>query len=227
MGEQEFEHKIFLSHSSAQKPFVEQLYKDLEALDYSVFFDQANHMLPKGQILNTHILDVAKRCHVAVVVLSREYFISKWPMLELAEFVRAMGSENKSLTLFPLFYKASASDLSDKSIQDTWLPIWEKFRKDGARVDLEDWAMAIQTLRRVNGLIFDGSSEVKYRDAIVNAIVQIMPPNLLYDTSTIFGYDRICKVSTNKVIPGMHSIVRSVFEYLNNSWTKLQGLQLL
>lgn len=187
--------------------------KYLEAHNVYPFFDQRSDSLPKGKKFSTLILDAARKCRVAVVVLSEEYLSSKWPMLELAEFVRARGSENKNLDLLPLFYKASVGDLSDESIKNKWRPRWMKLvGSDDARVDLEDWTRALRVLRGINGLSFDkfGNSKESYRDAVVKEIFRLAPPDLLYDTSKIFGWSRICEVSERGFETHMASIVHGL-----------------
>ncbi|KAG0606186.1 hypothetical protein M758_9G120800 [Ceratodon purpureus] len=191
--------KIFLSHSGAQKPFVEQLCKELERHNRYPFFDQRDDSLPKGKKFAPLIFDAAKECKVAVVVLSREYLTSTWPMLELVEFVRAKRSENKSLELLPLFYKASVADLSEESIKNEWRPRWMDLvrpSRDRDRDDIADeWAAAVRELRRVNGLTVEqlGKSEARYREEIVKHITKLVPSDILHDTSGISGCDRICK----------------------------------
>ena len=95
---------MFLSHSGAQKDYVRQLCKDLEAETYYPFFDQRSSSLLKGKKIAPEIIAAAQQCYVAVVVLSKGYLTSKWPMLEPVEFVKAMKSgDNSELELFPLF----------------------------------------------------------------------------------------------------------------------------
>ncbi|KAG0606188.1 hypothetical protein M758_9G120900 [Ceratodon purpureus] len=199
--------KIFLSHSGAQKPFVEQLCKELERHNRYPFFDQRDDSLPKGKKFAPLIFDAAKECKVAVVVLSREYLTSTWPMLELVEFVRAKRSENKSLELLPLFYKASVADLSEESIKNEWRPRWMDLvrpSRDRDRDDIADeWAAAVRELRRVNGLTVEqlGKSEARYREEIVKHITKLVPSDILHDTSGISGCDRICKELAGKFLP--------------------------
>lgn len=107
-------HKVFLSHSGVEKPFVGKLCKLLEEHNHYPFFDQRSDSLPKGKKFAGLIIEAAKTCQVAVVVLSEDYLSSKWPMTELAEFVWARKSGNKNLNLPPLFYKASASFLQSQ-----------------------------------------------------------------------------------------------------------------
>ena len=135
-----------------------------------------------------------------MVVLSPEYLSSKWPMLELVEFVRARRSTNPKLELFPVFFKASVEDLSDESIQEKWRPEWEKLVRRDRGDSVEEWAAAVRELRGVNGPRFElyERCEVKYRAAIVKQIFTLAPPDLLFDTSRIFGGDRIRMVSQSK-----------------------------
>ena len=191
-------HTIFLSHSGAQKPFVEQLCKDFEDACYNPFFDQRDDSLQKGKKFAGLIFEAARKCRVAVVVLSKEFLSSKWPMQELAEFVTAMDSDNKNLSLLPLFFNLSVSELSNESISNTWMTKWTKLAdQDPTRVDVQKWEKAVQKLRGVHGLSFAkfGGSEVKYREAVVKAIFKLVLPEVLYDTSEVQGCDRLCKVS--------------------------------
>jgi hypothetical protein len=65
---------IFLSHSGAQKEFVELLNAELGRVcgQYSVFFDRDT--IQHGDQISTTISDYAKTCKLAVAVLSEEYF---------------------------------------------------------------------------------------------------------------------------------------------------------
>ncbi|KAG0576751.1 hypothetical protein KC19_5G105100 [Ceratodon purpureus] len=199
-------HKIFLSHSGAEKNFVEQLCVDLEATGYSFpFFDQRSHSLPKGKDFAALILEAAKLCHVGVVVLSETFLTSKWPMIELGKFHEAKKSENSSLNMLPLFFKLSIEDLDEQSISERWMPKWQEFASTDKRIDVNLWRDAVLALPKVNGLIFEKPrarhksstgirSEVEYRSAIVQAILRLSSPDLLYGSSeSMVGYNRLCE----------------------------------
>ena len=202
-------HKIFLSHAGAEKSFVEQLCLDLERKGYSFpFFDQRSHSLPKGKDFAPLILEAAKQCHVAVIVLSEKYLTSKWPMIELGEFYEAKRGANPRLNVLPLFFKISIQDLDDSSIDMHWMPKWKEYASVDKRIDVKKWREAVKSLPKVNGFIFEQPqathkeitgvfyrSEVEYRSAITQAILELSPPDLLYGTcETVVGYDRLCKV---------------------------------
>ncbi|KAG0575840.1 hypothetical protein KC19_5G034700 [Ceratodon purpureus] len=197
------QHKIFLSHSGAQKDFVRQLCKDLEAETHFPFFDQRSSSLLKGKKFAPEIIAAAQRCRVAVIVLSEEYLTSKWPMLELVEFVKAKKSDNPELELFPLFFKISVHDLSGESFEHCWKTAWADIAKDDPdRFNLSWCTKALRELRGSNGLKFQDfqHSEVFYREAIVKEISLLLPPDLLDDTSDVIGYDRLCKTTAGMFV---------------------------
>ncbi|KAG0606089.1 hypothetical protein M758_9G112900 [Ceratodon purpureus] len=197
-------HKVFLSHSGAQKDFVEQLCENLEARGYIFpFFDQRHHSLPKGKDFVPFINEAAQQCHVAVIVLSKDFLCSKWPMIELAEFHAAQQAGNQQLNMLPLFYKLAVEDLDDRAIEDRWLPRWRQLAEDDKRIDVEKWSAAVGALRKANGLIFgkNGTSEVGYRKEVVQTIFRLSPPDLLYGSSRdMVGYDRMCEIARNRFV---------------------------
>lgn len=89
------EHKIFLSHSGVQKEFVEFLCEALESRWHTPFFDKRPSSLPKGETFANLIFRAVEQCEMMVVVISDDYFMSKWPMMELEAFVRAVEENNK------------------------------------------------------------------------------------------------------------------------------------
>ena len=83
-------HKIFLSHSGTQKNFTAQLCEDLIRVSHFPFFDKRPDSLPKGKEFPSLLFKAARQCWVAILVLPEEFFTrSKWPMVELNEFVQA------------------------------------------------------------------------------------------------------------------------------------------
>jgi hypothetical protein len=200
----ETKHKVFLSHSGAQKCFVEQLCVDLERMGYFFpFFDKRTHSLPKGKEFAELILDAAKQCHVAVIVLSEEYLSSKWPMIELAAFHKAQNAAKEKgyqpLDMLPLFFKLSKKDLDESSIENRWMPKWKELAsKDSkGRIKVDEWSAAVRALSSVNGLIFEkfGNSEVPYREAVEEAICKLSPSDLDFGTRKyVVGWNRLCEV---------------------------------
>lgn len=75
-------HDIFLSHSGKQKGFVNDLHIRLSS-SHTVFFDITDHSLPPAQKFPPRIFEAARKCKLALVVLSNDFVVSYWPMLEL------------------------------------------------------------------------------------------------------------------------------------------------
>ncbi|KAG0625969.1 hypothetical protein M758_2G092400 [Ceratodon purpureus] len=202
-------HDIFLSHSGQEKAFVEQLYHDLRSVNQRAFFDQDSNCLAKAEKFAREIIDAAGRCRVGVVVVSKGYLTSKWPMLELSRFVEC------GVKLFPLFFKLSPSDLKGNEVETKWKQSWRQLVERGEVKEevLESWSKAVKELRSSNGLEYGkfANSEYKYRCAVVEEICKLWPPRVKCSTDVpqdeIQGYERLCKVASSmfteaKVIMG-------------------------
>lgn len=73
--------KIFISHTSADKPFVRRLSKRIESEGYSVWLDE--HDLLVGDPLAERIGDALKSARVVLVVVSTTSIASRWLRYEL------------------------------------------------------------------------------------------------------------------------------------------------
>ncbi|MCO5575249.1 hypothetical protein L7F22_029049 [Adiantum nelumboides] len=183
-------HDIFLSHSGKQKGFVKGLFQMLSS-SYTTFFDITHHSLPPAENFPSRIFHAAKKCRLAVVVLSNDFVISKWPMLELCTFVKSAPS----VKILPLFYSLSPSDLKLQSNLEEWRKAWNVHAMyDSKRMNVLEWERALHSLCSLNGLIFDPSEgEVAYLKKIVSSISTVVPPEIKYHDSGIHGKDRLCK----------------------------------
>lgn len=171
---------VFLSHSGTQNDFVRQLHRDLTRQHVSCFFDEDQNSLPLAQRFPPLIFRAAETCKIAVLVLSKEFVRSKWPMLELSAFISAMNSEkNPNLKLLPIFFMITPKELSQIT-KDS--PEWDTL---GVSNDTRDkWHVALKVVRSINGLSFSqGGDEVQLRDKVVKEICfllnRINPPQLL------------------------------------------------
>ena len=197
-------HSIFLSHSGAQKAFVEQLYVDFEAENQSPFFDKASHCLKRGEVFAPPILKAVKECKVAIFIVTEQFLTSKWPMLELLTCIDAQKKGNPGLKLFPVLFEGlNFEDLKETS---RWEKTWETLEKlekstkhKSAKISVENCKEAVRTLRSTLALRFESfqGSEVKLRKAIVKDTLKLLalPPDIYI--GDIQGVDRLCKVSTD------------------------------
>eukprot|EP01018_Ginkgo_biloba_P038927 Gb_26205 [translate_table: standard] len=82
-------HQIFLSHSGAQKNYVEQLHNDLKAENMSSFFDKDPESLPKGREFPQRIFKATASCKMSVRELDQEMkdrsFYVEWEKIRGAD----------------------------------------------------------------------------------------------------------------------------------------------
>jgi hypothetical protein len=192
-------YKIFLSHSGAQKEFVWHLCEALEQRGHNPFFDKLPSCLPKGEQFPKLILKAAHQCEMAVVVVSEEYFMSKWPMIELHAFVQAIKMKsNTKLKILPLFYGLSICEFLDEKRQKRWFQMWKNWAKDDPkeRIKVDEWKEALDLLRSYNGISYARELQeiVPYRNEIVSHICGSISPDIKWYDSHVQGKSNICKV---------------------------------
>jgi hypothetical protein len=192
-------HKIFLSHSGAhsgaQKGFVEQLCVDLERCDRHPFLDKRRDSLPIGSNFPSLIFQAIEQCQVGVVVLSQEFFTSKWPMLELVAMTN-VKKRNPGFVIMPVLLGISLSQCRDLDNHRKWLSIWRAWAESDNRIDMKDWENALHLFGPTNALIYNPDlGELDFREEIVEAICQLVPPETRMEDSYIQGRSRLCKVS--------------------------------
>ena len=188
--------KIFLSHSGAQAGFAEQLCVELKRCDRHPFFDKDRDSLPVGENFPNLIFKAIQQCQVGVLILSEEYFTrTKWPMLEFAAMAKRHGED---FQIMPVYFGISLAECRNPVTHKRWLKIWQRWAQDDRRIHLEEWKKALRLLRPTTSLIYtEGSSEVKFREDIVNAVCRRVPPATMMDDSYVRGKSRFSKVSKN------------------------------
>ncbi|GLJ41970.1 hypothetical protein SUGI_0868880 [Cryptomeria japonica] len=199
---------VFLSHSSKQKNFVRQLYTDLTNQGLSCFFDQDPDSLPLAENFPAIIFEAAKTCSIAVLLLSKDFLESKWPMQELAAFVEARDTsrENGKPKILPLFFLISPDALKEKKVGN------EKWKQLGISVETQaKWLEALKAIRPINGINFrNGDDEVDFRVKVVKEIWRILPPLQRYHIPNMKGGERMCQEVTdffNTVRPNRNGIL--------------------
>ena len=184
---------MFLSHSGAQKDFVEQLCVDLQRWDRYAFFDKLRSSLPIGERFPKRIFDAIEQCHVGVVVLSEEFFMSKWPMLELHAMVKKY--KKSQMIIIPVFYLISIDDLKDSKKRKRWISKWKELVALDKCIQVEEWIECLRILESINGLVMkEGMGDVKFREEIVNEVCGKVPSETRWDDSHVHGRLRSCEV---------------------------------
>ncbi|KAG0592267.1 hypothetical protein M758_1G231600 [Ceratodon purpureus] len=194
-------HKIFLSHSGHQKWFVEWLCEDLERHHRFPFFDKRPSSLPKGDRFPELILEAARLCEMAVVVVSEEYFMSKWPMIELNAFAQARLGSNPRLKILPLFFGLSTSQFSDPSRQGRWFIEWRKWAEGDTRIKANEFKDAVKLMQSFNGIVFnqDMSELGVYKNNVVSSICKTISADIKWDDSHVRGRSRLLEVTREKI----------------------------
>lgn len=194
-------HTIFLSHSGAQKNFVEQLCEDLERAKQVPFFDKRPDSLPKGEKFAQLIFQAARQCQLAIVVVSEEYFSrSKWPMLELVAFVQA-----GKCTILPLFLGMSCKEFGDLKRRELWFERWNEWAQEDPRIQIDVWKEALRDLDGRNGLEYsEALGEVAYRKEVVATACTIVQKNLqLGQVMRAFIHGIACFLWSHVVVSGL------------------------
>jgi len=188
----ESKHKIFLSRSGIQKEFVDTLSKALEERHYS-FFDGSLEGLTEGEEFPDLIFKIVQQCRLFVVIISEDYFMSKWPMIELNAFLKAMKAMKSNINrgILPLYYGLSLSEVKDEKRRQRWFENWEKFARDDPQglIKVEDWKYALDELTRFNGLSYDRESKpvLEYEKEIVSHICRLVVPDFKWEDSHFQG----------------------------------------
>ncbi|KAG0570622.1 hypothetical protein KC19_6G175800 [Ceratodon purpureus] len=218
------EHRIFLSHSGAQKDhFVEILCEDLERYNRFPFFDKRPASLPKGGSFPELIRTAIQDCQMAVVVVSDEFLMSEWPMIELDGFVQRRLKEEKQksetmLKIVPLFYGLSLKDLENPENISKWYKQWEVFAKNDEGIDISSWKVSFGELIRFNGIEFKSrTTDLKvFREEIVKQICKEIPADVKWDDSHVQGGSKLCQVieeAISRIQPSERYGVRVVGVY--------------
>ncbi|KAG0606625.1 hypothetical protein M758_9G156100 [Ceratodon purpureus] len=195
-------HKIFLSHSGKQKYFVDKLCEDLEDHHRFPFLDIRPRSLPLGERFVEHLLEAAQCCSLAVVVVSEEYFTSKWPMIELVEFVRAKSGPNPNLKILPLFLELSVSEFSDQTRQEGWFRKWAEWaEKDPSRINVNEYKKALKEVKAFNGMQFhqDRRKLASYQKNVVRTICKLVSPDVKWYDAHVQGRSNICEVYRKQI----------------------------
>ena len=168
---------------------------DLESFNRYPFFDKRSDSLPKGELFPQHIFKAIQQCQVGVVVLSEEFFCSKWPMLELVEMFKTKKLNNRELKFMPIFLSISPNECCSRANRERWLSMWREWSQEDNRIKIEEWVEALKLLGPTNGFVYKvGLGEVKFRKKIVKEICKVVPPSVVWDDFHVQGRSRLCQV---------------------------------
>lgn len=173
-------HTIFLSHSGKQKEFTRFLFNGLNNACYLPFFDASDESLRKGEEWFPTMMDAARQCRVAILVLTDDFFLnSKWPMIELNEFAKAKKGSNPKLRILPLYFGITHEQFNVKKME--WLRAWKKWKVQDKRIDLKEWEKSLSIIKENNPLTLkSGEGWDIFITRVVKAICGLVEPDVKF-----------------------------------------------
>ncbi|XP_057824269.1 uncharacterized protein LOC131036401 isoform X1 [Cryptomeria japonica] len=166
---------VFLCHSGKQKIPVRELHKELTNKGVSCFFDEDPQRLPLAEKFPARIFEAAEKCRIAVLVISKDFIHSKWPMLELSALLKAKSSgKNPHMKILPLFFMLSPNSLSDFTVDNQ---AWKDLGiSDQDRVE---WHSTLKEIKSIKGLVFKEVEDVVgFTDEVVKSICSLLLPHI-------------------------------------------------
>ncbi|KAI5069424.1 hypothetical protein GOP47_0015725 [Adiantum capillus-veneris] len=177
-----------------QKDFAEQLCVDFQRAGYYPFFDKCGYCLPKGEKFPELLFKAASHCLMAILLLTEDFFTrTKWPMQELATFMRARKSR-PDIRILPVLLAISLDDLKNPA---KWFPIWTKWAKKDHHIDryvIREWEAAVLALKPFNSISRQqGEGDVGLRERVLKSVMETMPSDVRSSVLHVQGRERICK----------------------------------
>jgi hypothetical protein len=174
------------------------LCKDLKVVGYCPCFDKWPGPPFWRKQYKDRIIEEAKQCRVAIVVLSEEFFTcNKWLMIELNEFVQAKMSSNNGLEILLLFFGITKAEFNNRVRQKDWEEVWQGFADEDkkGRIDVKKWVHALSVLDGLNGMEYDAAvGEVTYREEVVAAVCKLIPLSINFDDSHVQSKQKLFEV---------------------------------
>ncbi|GLJ42254.1 hypothetical protein SUGI_0874670 [Cryptomeria japonica] len=203
---------VFIGHSGKQKILARELHKDLTNKGVSCFFDEDPLSLPIAEKFPPRIFEAAEKCRVAVLVLSKDFSHSKWPMLELSAFLKAkISGKNPNMKILPLFFMISPKSLSEITEDNQ---VWKDFGiADETRAE---WHRALREIRSIKGLEFKEAEDmVHFRDEVVKAICSLLlshsPDSIQGQTRQDQVLDGLAVIPITLLQPRLQQMLRAQF----------------
>ena len=168
--------RIFVSHTGGKdgslKVFPTNLSEDLERNPcYKVFIDLG---MRKGVEFPEEIFQELRNTDLGIVVITEEFFHSKWCMVELLELVRM--HKKKLVRVLPLFYKLTPQVVRDYLRERHWEEDWREMSTENHPINVKEYRKAVETLCNIHGVQYDYNSlghEPRYRREILEVVWEI------------------------------------------------------
>ena len=168
---------------------------DVERCHRFAIFDERPSSLLRGESITDVIKAAVAQCKMMVVVVSEEYFTSKWTMIELNGFVQATKGKDNWKNIMPLFYGLNVDEFFESDRQENWFMTWETMAKVDDRIKVDEWKESLKRLSAFKGLVYDRSGgELAYREQIVSNICKAILSDPQYDEWHVSGRSKLYQV---------------------------------
>jgi len=109
--------EVFISHNGDHKSLCVQLWLLLEAFNVASFLDAAS--LRPGEKFPEEISNALNECRIGVLVLTRNFFHSKWCRWEaLTLLERTRNEKEKKAKVLPIFYGKGWKEAAGKDFYE-------------------------------------------------------------------------------------------------------------
>ncbi|KAJ8752654.1 hypothetical protein K2173_005543 [Erythroxylum novogranatense] len=179
MATQQWKHHIFISFrgEDTRHNFVCHLYDALSRKGLKTFVDD---QLPRGEEINSELLQAIQDSKVALIIFSENYASSSWCLDELLEIIECHETHNQ--IVLPVFYHVNPSDVRKQngSFEKSFAKHSENPRYSNK---IQKWKDALTKTANISGMGPDATSKDNALiDLIVRDILEklkhLSPPNL-------------------------------------------------
>ena len=170
--------RIFICHAGGSKSdgslkiFPTHLYNDLRRDPcYIVFMDSGMKM---GVDFTKEIKEELWKADLGIVILSDEFFHSRWCMLELKELVELHNK--KRVQVLPVFYTITPDQVRDFLRDQRWEDDWRRMSTASHPINVGDYREAVNTLCNIHGMRYpynSRNSEPRYGEDVLAKVKEI------------------------------------------------------
>ena len=140
---------VFLSFrgTDTRKNFTDHLYTALKQNGIFTFRD--DEKLERGKTIDSELMKAIEESKIAIVILSKDYALSSWCLIELAKIIECM--KKTRLIVLPVFHYVDPSDVRYQrgTFAEAFAKLEERF-KDNIE-DVNTWRAALTDVANLSG----------------------------------------------------------------------------